>query len=63
MKLIERRANPSPSDLKWFGVIVLALLGLIGGLVWWRSESFTAGLILWAIGLASCGFYYAVRPL
>ncbi len=63
MKLLERRTDPSPTDLKWFGVIVLSIFGLIGGLLWWRLGSLEAAWILWVIGFTAAAFYYAVPPL
>ncbi len=62
MAIIDINLNPSKTDLKWFGLILFALFGLIGGLVWWHSESFFAPVILWSIGSVLCAAYYAFRP-
>jgi len=61
--LIDIRTQPSESDLKWFGVIVLCVFGIIGGIVLWRAESLFAAEILWGVGAALAVLYYAIRPL
>ena len=63
MALIELKTNPTPRDLKWFGLILLAFLGFVGGIVWLRTGSLAAPRVLWAIGAALAAVYYVVPPL
>ena len=48
MALIDINQDPTPRELKIFGVLFAAFFALVGGLVWWQSGSRTAGLIVWA---------------
>jgi hypothetical protein len=61
--LIDIRNQPTASDLKWFGVIVLAVFGIIGGVVLWRLDALRAAQILWSVGAVLCFLYYAIPPL
>ena len=63
MSIIDIKWTPSKRELKWFGLLVLLFFGLIGGLVWWVTESRIAPIVLWTIGAAVCALYYALRPL
>ncbi|MHC4948146.1 MAG: SxtJ family membrane protein [Planctomycetota bacterium] len=63
MALIRINRNPSAGELRWFGLIVLAFFGVVGGLVLWQTGSRPATAVLWAIGAAGCLVYYAVGPL
>ena len=62
MALIKLNLNPSKRELRWFGLSILLFFALIGGIVWWRTESLTAPIILWSIGAAMCVVYYAIQP-
>jgi hypothetical protein len=61
--LIEKNREPSPRELRWFGVLLAVFLGLIGTLAWWRTGSTTPRNILGGIGLAVAAVYYAVPQL
>lgn len=63
MALIELRLNPSERELRWFGLILLGTLGLLGALVLWRTGSTPAAAALGSIGAAVCLAFYGVRPL
>ena len=54
--------RPGPSDLRWFGVVVLALFGVIGSLLWWRVGA-SAAIPIWGIGGVLALVYYAIPPL
>ena len=62
MAMIEIK-RPGPSDLRWFGVVVLALFLVIGGVLWWRFQATTAAATAWSLGAVLAVLYYAVRPL
>lgn len=61
--MIDFEREPSTSELRWFGVVVLAFFGIVGVVVSWQLESLHAAQILWGTGVALAAFYYAVRPL
>ncbi len=63
MALIQIDRNPSDSVLRWFGVMLLAFFGLIGGLVWLWGGALTASIILWGVGGVLFILFYALRPL
>lgn len=62
MAMIELKP-PSKRDLQWFGLMVAALCGVIGGIVLWQSGSLQASKIIWATGVVFSLIYYAIPPL
>jgi hypothetical protein len=62
MALIEIK-DPTPRDLRIFGLLMLAFLGLVGGVVWWRGGSPSVAYGLWGAGAALTAVYYAVPGL
>jgi hypothetical protein len=60
---IARIETPSAAERRWFGAIVLAFFGLVGGVVTWRFGLSTASYVLWGVGAGLALLYYAVRPL
>ncbi len=62
MGLIEINKNPSPRELKWFGLLFALFFGLVGAIVLWRSGSRTAAVILWSIGSVAAILFYVIRP-
>jgi hypothetical protein len=63
MALLELNRDPSPRDLKWFGVVMLAFGGLVGALLQWRFAAATAATWVWGSAAALCAVYYAVAAL
>jgi hypothetical protein len=63
MALIELRISPSARDLRWFGLILLALFGLVGVLVWRATGSLAWPQLFWAAALVLTLAYYVVKPL
>ena len=63
MALIQIDRNPSDSALRWFGVMLLAFFGLIGGLIWLWGGGLTASAVLWGVGATLFILFYALRPL
>ena len=59
--------DPSSSDLRWFGILLVVFAGLIGGLSAWRSGSFERASIIWIVGALAALVYFAVpavrRPI
>jgi hypothetical protein len=63
MAIIKLNTNPSANELKWFGLMLLLIFGIIGGVVLWYTGSYGVPAILWSIGSALCVVYYALRPI
>ena len=63
MALIELRINPAARDLKWFGLILLAFLGLVGILVWRATGSLAWPRLIWGGAATLSLIYYVARPL
>ena len=61
--MLERNTDPSPKELAWFGLALLAFFLVIGGVVWWRTDSLQIPRILWGVGVGICLLYYAVPPI
>lgn len=59
MRLVELRTNPSDRELAWFGLLLLAFAGFLGGLGW-LAGAFTVSRAVWAVGIALAAVYYAV---
>jgi len=48
--MIRIEHNPSHRQLAVFGLMWLALFGILGGMAWWRTGSFVTAGVFWAIG-------------
>ena len=60
------KKNPSSSELRVFGLAMLAGFGLIGGLLAWRLGVNAAAIVCWVLGAALflCGLWKPVgRPV
>lgn len=62
MDLVNR--NPSPSELRKFGITVLVGLGVIGSLVWWwkGGEAFWIAVSIWTVGGTAAVLTIAAPP-
>jgi hypothetical protein len=54
---------PTPSELRWFGVIVAVFFGVIGAVAGWRFDAAGLRLGLWCAGAGLALLYYVVKPL
>ena len=63
MSLIELKTDASKKELAWFGLLLLAFLGIVGLLVWRATGSLTASRYIWGAGVVLAAVYYAVPPL
>lgn len=63
MSLIELKKDASAKELAWFGLLLLAFLGVVGTLVWRATGSLTGAQYIWGAGVVLAAAYYAVPPL
>lgn len=63
MSLIELRTEASKKELAWFGLLLLAFLGIVGIVVWRATGSLAGPRYVWGAGAALAALYYAVPPL
>ena len=63
MAIIDINLNPSKRDLRWFGLILFLFFLLMGGVVYWQSNSTSIANALWVIGAVLSAAYYLLRPL
>jgi protein-S-isoprenylcysteine O-methyltransferase Ste14 len=63
VSLIELKTDASRKELAWFGVLLLAFLGIVGLLVWRTTGALTAPRYIWGAGVLLATLYYAVPPL
>lgn len=63
MALIERNPDPSPRDLRLFGLLLGVFLGLLGASLWYRTGSPVAAAVAWGLALVVPVVYFAVPPL
>ena len=59
----ELRSQPSKSELRWFGLILAAVFGVLGAVIAWQTGSRRVPHVLWSIGAILALLYYAVPPL
>ena len=63
MALVRMRWRPSRAESRWFGVTLLLLAALVGGVFAWRGVGRTTPRVVWSVGALACVAYYAARPL
>jgi len=63
MAIIQRNREPTPHELRIFGLLLALFFGLIGALVLWRARLWTIATLCLAIGLLSAIVYYSVPSL
>ena len=61
MAVLERN-DPTAGELRWFGLMVAAFAGVVGGLIYYFSANLTVAVVVWAIGLILAAVYYALPP-
>jgi hypothetical protein len=60
---MQQERSPSRSELRWFGVVVLAVFAVLGGLAWWRLDAPGAARVLLGAGVSVAALYYLIPPL
>ncbi len=61
MSLVHIDKNPSASLLRWFGLSVAAVLGILGLVFFLRFGAVGLAMAFWVVGAAYLAVYYGVR--
>lgn len=62
MSFLDVKKEPTPFELRIFGLLFALFCGLVGAILWWRAAH-TASVVVWGIGLACALVYQALPPL
>ena len=60
MPLIDRNREPTPKDLRVFGLTLALFLGVVGVLVGNRTGQWTIPIVVWSAALIQCALYYLI---
>ena len=60
MELINKNREPTPRELRVFGILLAAFCSIAVWFVLYRTGSWTAAIVLWSAVLLLCTFYYTV---
>lgn len=63
MALIERNHEPTPHELRVFGLLLGPFFGLIGTIVLWRTGSWTVTIVCWMAALLSAITYHCMPSI
>ena len=55
--------QPSPRDLRWFGLLLPVFVALVGAVVRWQFGAPAAALVIWSVGGALAAVYWLAPPL
>lgn len=63
MTIAESDPRPSSTEARWFGLLLLAIFCLLGGLLGWQLGSLRVTQVLAGCGVGIAALYYGVTPL
>ena len=63
MALIERNHEPTPHELRVFGLLLGPFFGLVGAIVLWRAGSWTVTIACWTVALLSAIMYHCMPSI
>ena len=63
MALIEINRNPSPKELRTFGLLFLLFAGLVGAGFIWRAHALGIARAIWIGGAVIVAIFFAIPPL
>ena len=63
MALIQRNREPTPNELKVFGLLLAPFFGMIGVLVLWGGGSWAIPTMCWTIAVLSATLYHCVSSI
>ena len=55
--------NPSPRDLRWFGLLLPLFVALVGAIARWQFGAPAAATGIWSVGGALAALYWLAPPL
>jgi len=55
--------QPSPRDLRWFGLLLPVFVALVGAIVRWQFGAPSVALGIWSAGGALAALYWLAPPL
>jgi hypothetical protein len=55
--------TPTEAQLRWFGLVITAFFGIVGGMVLWQAESLRAAGVVWGVGAGLAALYCSAPPL
>ena len=55
--------NPSPRELRWFGLLLPLFVALVGAIARWQFGAPVAALGIWSVGGALATLYWLAPPL
>lgn len=55
--------NPTPRDLRWFGLLLPVFVALVGALARWKLGAPVAALGIWSAGGTLAAVYWIAPPL
>ena len=54
--------NPTPRDLRWFGLLLPLFVGVVGAVARWQFVAPDAARVIWSVGAALAALYWVVPP-
>ena len=55
--------DPSPRDLRWFGLLLPLFVALVGAIARWQFDALSAALGIWSAGGVLAAVYWLAPPL
>lgn len=63
MPLLERRTDPTPKELRWFGLVVWPMFLVVAALLHFKSHRPVAAGVVLGVSTLALVLYYALPPL
>ena len=63
MAVVEIKLNPTRSDLKWFGLMMLVFFGILGTVFYFKVKTLNTAYTLWSLGVVVAFVYYLAPRL
>ena len=63
MAIINLNLQPTGSQLKWFGLMVLVFFLILGGILRYLDPAGGISIVLWSVGVIIALVYYLITPL
>lgn len=63
MPLLERRTDPTPKELRWFGLVVWPMFVVVATLLYFQSHRPVAAGVVFGLSTLALVLYYSLPPL